>query len=216
MFIYLDESGDLGWNFDFPYRARGSSRHLTIASVSVPDSLNHMPARTVRKLARRFNWDAKKEKKWSSMSPEERVAFAKSALSLLGKCDQISLHSITVFKENVMEHMREDPNKLYNYMVKLSLAKHMAKHTEVRFFPDNRAIKVESGNSLNDYLSINLTFELNAITKLKTESADSASNPNIQFADMLAGLVQHHFEDGNSEAWKLLAPFISSKKLYFP
>ena len=112
MFIYLDESGDLGWKFDLPYRAGGSSRHFTIASVSVPDSLSHIPARTVRKLAKKFDWEANKEKKWSSMSPNERVAFAKSAASLRSNNEQISFHSITVFKENVMKHMREDQNKI--------------------------------------------------------------------------------------------------------
>ncbi|WMN84132.1 DUF3800 domain-containing protein [Vibrio parahaemolyticus] len=33
--IYLDESGDLGWTFDSPYRRGGSSRYLTIASLIV-------------------------------------------------------------------------------------------------------------------------------------------------------------------------------------
>ncbi|AZB91680.1 hypothetical protein DKE41_019025 (plasmid) [Acinetobacter pittii] len=34
--IYLDESGDLGWNFNHPYRQGGSSRFLTIACVITP------------------------------------------------------------------------------------------------------------------------------------------------------------------------------------
>jgi hypothetical protein len=33
--IYLDESGDLGWRFDKPYRYGGSSRYLTIVSLII-------------------------------------------------------------------------------------------------------------------------------------------------------------------------------------
>lgn len=33
--VYLDESGDLGWKFDAPYRSGGSSRYLTIAAIAV-------------------------------------------------------------------------------------------------------------------------------------------------------------------------------------
>jgi hypothetical protein len=29
LLIYLDESGDLGWSFDAPFRRDGSSRNLT-------------------------------------------------------------------------------------------------------------------------------------------------------------------------------------------
>ena len=31
--VYLDESGDLGWKFDAPYRCGGSSRYLTISAI---------------------------------------------------------------------------------------------------------------------------------------------------------------------------------------
>jgi len=31
--IFVDESGDLGWQFNDPYRAGGSSRYLTLACL---------------------------------------------------------------------------------------------------------------------------------------------------------------------------------------
>jgi len=36
MNVYVDESGDLGWEFAQPFRQGGSSRYLTIASLLVP------------------------------------------------------------------------------------------------------------------------------------------------------------------------------------
>ncbi|MEX5907135.1 DUF3800 domain-containing protein, partial [Providencia hangzhouensis] len=80
--IYLDESGDLGWSFERPYRAGGSSRHLTIASLEVSPNLKDKPKRLVKKLYRKFNWNTSKEKKWSEMSVSERTFFAEKALEL--------------------------------------------------------------------------------------------------------------------------------------
>lgn len=215
--IYLDESGDLGWSFERPYRAGGSSRHLTIASLEVSPNLKDKPKRLVKKLYKKFNWNTSKEKKWSEMSVSERTFFAEKALELTTTYpSEIKYHSISVKKERVMPHIRSDANKLYNYMIGLSLLDCMSQHDSVTFVPDPRTIKVQSGNSLHDYLTTKLWFDLNARTQLSTQPISSDQCLNLQFADMLSGLVQHHFEDGNSNAWRILESNICHKKLFFP
>ena len=216
MIIYLDESGDLGWTFTAPYRFGGSSRHITIASLAVAPDKKHLPKRLIKKLYRKFNWPIGVEKKWSDMTIDERIWFAKSARELRLKYPQhIRYISITVRKENVQQHIRTDANKLYNYMIGLSLLNEMARHATVLFVPDPRSVKVESGNSLHDYLQTQLWFEIQATTILTTQPCDSSANLNIQFADMLSGVVQGHFEDGNSQPWAELRNNISYKTLFF-
>lgn len=216
MIIYLDESGDLGWTFTAPYRAGGSSRHITIASLAVTAEKKHLPKRLIKKLYERFNWPTNIEKKWADMSIQERVWFASKARELREKHpDDIRYISITVKKENVQSHIRNDPNKLYNYMIGLSLLNEMSKHQAITFVPDPRSIKVESGNSLHDYLQTQLWFDKQAVTRLTTQPSDSASSRNVQFADMLSGVVQGHFEDGNSQPWTELRNHISYKTLFF-
>tara|TARA_R100000656_G_C3958343_1_gene129590 strand:+ start:5577 stop:6215 length:639 start_codon:yes stop_codon:yes gene_type:complete len=212
----LDESGDLGWTFTAPYRAGGSSRHITIASLAVTPEKKHLPKRLIKKLYTKFKWPTSIEKKWADMSPTERVWFAKQARELCAKHpNDIRYLSITVKKENVQPHIRADANKLYNYMIGLSLLNEMAKHDAITFIPDPRSIKVESGNSLHDYLQTQLWFERQAATRLTTTPCDSASSRNVQFADMLSGIVQGHFEDGNSQPWTELRNNISYKTLFF-
>jgi len=63
LIIYLDESGDLGWNFTAPFRNGGSSRYLTIAAVCVPSAKIALPKRAVRKLYNKFGWPTGLEKK---------------------------------------------------------------------------------------------------------------------------------------------------------
>ncbi|MBK0001449.1 DUF3800 domain-containing protein [Erwinia sp. S38] len=216
LIVYLDESGDLGWSFDRPYRAGGSSRHLTISSLAVSPAAKDYPKRVIRKLYKKFKWDTKVEKKWSDMNQIERNFFAQKALELLQSNPQsINYHSITVKKENVQQHIRSDANKLYNYMICLSLIDEMSRYDNVTFVPDPRSIKVQSGNSLHDYLLTQLWFERGVQTLLTTNPMPSDQCLSLQFADMLSGLVQHHFEDGNSEAWNILNGQIQIKKLFF-
>ena len=147
--------------------------------------------------------------------PPERLAFANAAANLREKHPDIRYFAITVQKERVAEHIRKDRNKLYNYMIRLSLVKEMAKWDAVTFVPDPRSVKVASGNSLHDYLVTTLWFDHEAKTTLSTRPAESDKSLAIQFVDMLAGAVWAHHENGNSDPWGVLAPHVSTKQLFF-
>lgn len=215
VFIYLDEAGDLGWKFDAPYRKGGSSRYLTISALCVPEGKRHLPKRMVRKLYDRFGWDPTVEKKWASMDATARSAFAAEMRKLCDANPDIVLHAIVVKKQNVLAHIRNDGNKLYNYMIRLALLARMAKHDVVTMVPDPRSIRVKSGNSLHDYLQTELWFTLKASTNLLTQPADSAMSKGVQFADVLAGIVQANFEDNANRDFQVLHARIVLNRLYF-
>jgi hypothetical protein len=213
--IYLDESGDLGWKFDAPYRSGGSSRYLTIGAVCVPPEKKHIPKRIVKALSKKFKWPKETEIKWSDMSATEKSEFAKLARQMCDKHPDILLHGIVVKKQNVMEHIRQDSNKLYNYMIRLSLLNRMAKHDVVTMVPDPRSIKVSSGNSLHDYIQTELWFTKNASTKLNTLPSDSKDSLGVRFADKLSGVIQSRYEDNQSSDFQILAPRIILSRLFF-
>lgn len=213
--VYLDESGDLGWTLDKPYRSGGSSRFLTIGALLVPSRRTHLPKRCIKRLYEKHRWEPSEEKKWSDMTNGERTSFAEAARTLAQNNPDIQYLAITVRKENVQDHIRQDKNKLYNYMINLLLTHEMAKHDHVTFVPDPRSIKVSSGNSLHDYLQTNLWFEYNVSTRLHTLPCDSQASRNVQFADMLSGVVQSHIEDRRSPPWDILSPQIAFKRLFF-
>lgn len=213
--IYLDESGDLGWTLDRPYRQGGSSRYLTISALVLPTDKKHFPEREIRDLYTERGWNTAKEKKWSDMSDGARVSFVEKALKLKGRHPDIGYHAIVVNKQNVQAHIRTDPNLLYNYMIKLLLAGEMKKHQEVRLIPDPRSIKVQSGNSLHDYLQAHLWFVESAPTILTTRPQDSKKTLCLQFADMLSGVVQAHYEDSRSDPMNGLSAHIHLKRLFF-
>ncbi len=213
--IYLDESGDLGWSFEAPYRLGGSSRFLTICAVIVPSAKVHFPKRVIKDLYASRKWQTKSEVKWANMSGEARLDFAARAAKLHLAHQDIIFSTITVKKENVHLHIRHDANKLYNYMIKLLLLDEMAKYEHVTLIPDPRSIKVESGSSLHDYLQTELWMEKNAATKLRTQPLDSAQSIGLQFCDMLAGAVFRYHQDNDSGPWNQLAQHIVGKRLFW-
>lgn len=127
----------------------------------------------------------------------------------------IRIGSITVNKSKVQQHIREDANKLYNYMIKLAILDSIKNEPTVNLIRDNKSIKVKSGNSLIDYLQTTLWFELNSKTKIIDIPSDSKKVQNLIFIDWMNNLIWGNYEDDNSEAYQILRSVIDSKKLFF-
>jgi len=214
--LFMDESGDLGWKFDAPYLTGGSSRYLTIAGAIVADGADKHLCRLIRDIYSARGWNTKKEKKWSQMKPAAKMDFAARAAHLSEGRSGISFHSISVYKPNVQEHIRGDGNKLYNYMIGLLFLTHLQRFDHVTFIPDERSVKVTSGDSLHDYLQTQLWFEVGASTVLQTVPGDSSKHQPLQFADMLAGCVQDRYEKVLSSPFERIRSELNVKKLFFP
>ncbi|HED4451846.1 DUF3800 domain-containing protein [Pasteurella multocida] len=214
--VYLDESGDLGWKFDAPYRKGGSSRYLTIATILIKHDKRHLLKRLMKSLYKKTKTPTNQEIKWASLSVADRLWIAKKLADFKIKHgSDVQFLCITVNKQKVMPHIRQDPNKLYNYMIKLLLASDLARYNHVHFNVDQRSVKVESGNSLHDYLQTSIWLELEAATILKTIPCDSKCHLGVQLADIISGIVQNHYEDSKSDPFKALQLHLNSKKLYF-
>lgn len=214
--LFVDESGDLGWKFDRPYLDGGSSNYLTIAGAIVAgDGEKHL-SRLIRDIYIARGWNPKKEKKWSRMGPVSKMDFASRAATLSDGRSGITFHAISVYKPNVEKHIRTDGNKLYNYMIGLLFLRHLQRFDHVTFIPDERSVKVTSGDSLHDYLQTKLWFDKGSATILETLPGDSAKHTALQFVDMLAGCVQDRFEKSHSSPFDRIRDQLDVKRLFFP
>jgi hypothetical protein len=215
MHVYLDESGDLGWRFDRPYRSGGSSRYLSLAFLIVDQATHKYPRRIIRSIRSKYGIPHTKEVKGSELSPGQLIFFAQKASKLASDHKDIRYTSITVRKSNVQAHIRADPNKLYNYMINLCLLDLIKGQAEVLFTPDPRSFKVASGDSMINYLQTQLWFEKEVPTRLRSRPSESHTNLNLQFVDVLAHIIWSYHEDAEREAYEVIAPSIVSKHLYF-
>jgi len=215
MYVFLDESGDLGWNFEKPFRSGGSSRFLTLAFLIVSDKDRNLTKRLVRKFLKYYGMNVKREIKGAELSHNQRVHFANEVVKLLSSGANIKIRAITVMKENVRDHIRSDPNKLYNYMINLCILDLIENDQIVYFTPDPRSIKVSSGDSMVDYLQTQLWFEKSSDTVLIEKPHESHSNLNLQFIDVITNMVWSHYEDKKSDPFKIIAPHVPCKNLFF-
>jgi hypothetical protein len=212
MFLYLDESGDLGWNFVGP---NTSSRYLTLAFMLIPAAKRHIPKRIVRKMYEKYGWNPSIERKASDLSHQQKLYFCGLVKDLKVFHPDIKFRSITVKKECVKIHIRRDANKLYNYMIKLCVLKKIRQMPEVIFVRDERSIKVESGNSLSDYLQTELWCALKSSTLLKCQSEDSSKNKNLMFVDYLANCIWRGYERADQALHDELKYCVQKSTLYF-
>ncbi|MGD0271830.1 MAG: DUF3800 domain-containing protein, partial [Candidatus Sulfotelmatobacter sp.] len=68
---------------------------------------------------------------------------------------------------------------------------------------------------LHDYLQTELWFTKKVKTKLTTTPLDSKNCRGVQFADMLAGLIQQRFEDKYFGHIKVCIRRLRLKRLFF-
>jgi hypothetical protein len=213
MQVYLDESGDMGWSFSKPYGAGGSSRFLCLAIMVLPKADRKLPKRIIADMYKKYGWAS--EMKGSVASLAQKLEFALKAVGMLETHRSIRIDCIVAKKENVQAHIRDDSNKLYNYMCRLVIPEYVKGELEFEFLPDKRSIKVKSGNSLSDYLQTVLWFDYSLKTKLINNPQESYKNYNLQFVDWLAHCVWSHFENGETTVFNKLLPAIRVRQLFF-
>lgn len=153
--------------------------------------------------------------KGSALSVENKKFFASKVRELVSMNPDIKIGAITVNKSKVQQHIREDANKLYNYMIRLAILDVIKHEPFVNLIRDNKTVKVKSGNSLIDYLQTTLWFEMNSKTKIVDIPSDSKRVQNLIFIDWMNNLIWGNYEDCNSEPYQILRSVIDSKKLFF-
>lgn len=215
MNVYLDESGDLGWVLNKPYQHGGSSKYLTIAFVVCPSEKKHLLKRIVRSVYNKTKTDPKIELKGSAMSERAKCFFANEVSNLISVNPDIRLVAITVNKSKVQQHIREDSNKLYNYMIGLAVLPVVKNEPLVNLIRDNKSVKVKSGSSLIDYLQTELWFDLQTKTRIVDMPSDSKQVQNLVFIDWVNNIVWGHYEKNVDEPYDILKKVLEVKHLFF-
>ena len=154
---------------------------MTIAFIACPNEKKHLLKRIVRKVYNRTKTDPKVELKGSALNVEGKKYFAREVHKLVSMNPDFRIGAITVNKSKVKQHIREDSNKLYNYMIRLAILDVVKHEPMVNLIRDNKTVKVKSGNSLIDYLQTTLWFEMDSRTKLVDIPSDSKKVQNLNF-----------------------------------
>lgn len=174
-----------------------------------------MPGRIVRDVYNKFKLNPSFEIKGSDLKPYQREFFCQKVNGLLAAKPDFKIGAITVKKEQVMSHIRADGNKLYNYMMKLSLLDKTKNFTSVNLIRDERSVKVKTGNTCIDYLQISMWFEHQSKTQLKDFPTQSHKDDGLIFTDWICNSIWSKHEDGFSLGYDLLSGNFIDEKLWF-
>lgn len=127
----MDESGDLGFS-------PKSSISYTIGYVIMPTSTPHFVRNKCCRLLKKVNMQLKANKKlsefkFSNDSHDTRLKF----LGLIKSLD-IDIGVVAVMKDSVKDHLKENPNVLYNYLAVHYVAPVIVSNYLKSFMPLNR------------------------------------------------------------------------------
>lgn len=213
--VYFDESGDLGWTLDKPYRKGGSSRYFTIAYIILPSDKNKHINRFLRKFnkARKSN----KEIKGADFTNGRAKSTAKDIMYLLDLHSDIQIGSVTIKKSGIPTRLVNTNNDdvLYNYMVKEAICTKIAEFSKTNIIPDKRSVPAGSQNSCSDLIKHDLWLAQRSSVEIEYRPEESHNNERLIFIDWIANFVWRHYEDGHSHAHSILGRKLIEYNLFF-
>ena len=206
MYVYLDESGDLGFG-------EGGTEYFTIAFVIVKDPIRFR--RYVKEVKIKHDIPRDVELKGTTT----REAIKHDLLNRFLKLDA-EIHAITVRKKNVEPKLRRDTNILYNYMVGLSLAERILKEpvdTRIVISVDRRIISITSGFNFNEYLRYKIWYEGGRKDiDLEIHHLDSHQAYAIQGIDVICNSIFKKYNSNNYTLFNIIQGKVKSdKRLFF-
>lgn len=214
--VYIDESGDTGWNFRLPNNDGGSSRYLTIAYIIVPDDKTSQLPKLVRRLYKKYKLNIKVEKKGASFESNHAQYIATRICDMLEKHPDFKIGVVVVKKENVPLRVQEDKTVIYNYALVNCVAKAIQEgYNKAIIIPDKRTVKVVNGDTLDNYLRIKLHAELLSDVILQYEPRISTNETGLWLIDWIANFTYRHYDQGDSEAFDILKSHMAIMKLFF-
>ncbi len=193
-FLYLDESGDLG--FDFVNKKPSRYFTVTILAVSGRDNnralFNAAKCTVKRKLPRGQEYELKGAK----TSLAVKKYFYQQSQKI-----KFSLYAVTLNKRRLYDYLTKDKERIYNYVARLVLDQIPFEKavTRVELIADKCKAKPEIID-FNRYIMVSIKSRLDPKVPLNISHHLSHQNPGLQAVDMFCWGIGRKYEKRDS-AW---------------
>ena len=213
LYLYLDESGDLG--FDFVNKK--PSGHFTISVLAIRGAENDKTlAKAVRAVIRRKvfpRYQSGNLELKGSLIPFETKKYFFGMVEHIG----FKLHFVTLDKRKVCAGLYADKERLYNYIARLALEKVDFRDAAIRVIMTVDKQKPRQGvNAFNCYILQHLKASIDPLVPLDIFHVPSQESPGLQAADMFSWGVFRKHERGDLEWYSVFSGKISSESVYGP
>ncbi len=193
LFLYLDESGDLGFDF----KNKNPSRFFVITLLQTKPKWNKLIGKAVAKtLDNKINYKNKRkpatELKGNNTNLKVKQYFLEQ---MIKRVPQIPLYSIVLDKQRLLKkHSKPVRTNVYNQMTHQLLEQ--IDFSEI----DNLQLvldRCKNGRNVDAYLSANLSLCLDVETKLYVEHVDSQEHKGVQAVDLFCHGIARKYELGD-------------------
>lgn len=203
LYIYMDESGDLGFNFE-----KGSSKNFVITLVVTN---NDAPLCRCMKKARDKILQKKLHQRPELKANESNEQVISRVLNEFLKIDA-QVHYIVVNKERVYEYLRTNKKKLYNYIAGIILQETKIVFNKIVLKVDKREPKLIARQDFDQYIT----------EKLKSSGVDvdichlsSVNDQGLQVVDHVCWSIFRKYERADDKFYNVFRDKITtSKKLW--
>jgi len=200
MFIYLDESGDLGFNFE-----KESSTHFVITLLTCEDKETALGLKTAVKRTIKRKLNTNKPKIHELKSTQTLLSVKKYFLDTLRKQEKQAwdIYSIILDKKELLKKVNITPEKhrLYNLLSKIILQQvdfSLGSSKSVHLIVDRSKGKKQR-DIFNQYLQTNIESILDIGTQFSIGHEESHNNAGLQAVDLFcAGFSRKYAYDDKS------------------
>lgn len=208
LYIFLDESGDLGFS--------EQSSHWFVLTVVLTNNHRRIE-KCVKKIHRGLN---KKYKKIKELHAYHSDAITKKrALRLLLEVDDLQIYCIILNKKKVYIDLRNQKNYLYNYTANILLDRIHSKgiiknNNKALIYIDQRETNKFLKKNFENYLSNNLAKRGNSNFEIKIKA--SHTEKCLQAVDFISWAIFRKYERGDYEYYEIIKNKIIGENLLFP
>jgi len=217
MLIYLDESGDLGFDFTKPKTTKKFVITLLVCDSNEVSAAFRMAVRRtlknkINRIKNRAKWLT--ELKGTNTSIETKKYFFKQI-----KKQGWQLYSVVLNKSRVEKHLQtiKGQNKLYNFLARFLIEKLPLRQTftNVRLIVDRSKNKNEI-QDFNQYLKNQIEALLPLNTALSVEHLNSKESTGLQAVDLFCWGVARKYELSDSHWYNVFRHKIIYETEYLP
>lgn len=213
-YLYLDESGDLG--FDFVNKKPSKFFTVTILAMSSQDANTKMLKAVKKTLARKLNPKNKRKRIVHELKGTGTTVEVKKYFYQQVKNIKFGIYSVTLNKKRLFEKLTRDKERVYNFIARQVIDKipfEKADGIRVELILDKCKGKPEI-EEFNKYIRNQLQARLNPSTPLDIYHRISHENFGLQACDLFCwGIFQKH-ERKNLEWHNVYAKNILLDEVY--
>jgi hypothetical protein len=199
-YVFLDESGDLGFN-------KKSSKYfiITILVTSNKKIIEKKLKTYKRKLLRKKKY--KKLKELKANNSDDKIRF--NVLDIINE-NNIEIYTIILNKEKLLDNLKEKKTKVYNYLTNLILTEcDDLNGKSVHFIIDKRVKKKIIRDDLDNYIK-----KEHPEIRFNISHYDSSNSNGLQLVDFVSWSIFRYYEFNDDRFYYYIREKITFQKKF--